>query len=137
VDSETTLLSAPETCPYLPERVTQMRYEIAVDLTPATYMSRLDAGWRRFGPIMFRHECPACRRCQSLRIPVARFQPSAGQRRVWRKNVDVVDVRIGTPSTTREKLDLFRAQGMACRRRSRSVVVHDQSVPDGRMGLLR
>jgi arginyl-tRNA--protein-N-Asp/Glu arginylyltransferase len=108
VDSETTLLSAPETCPYLPERVTQMRYQIAVDLTPATYMSRLDAGWRRFGPIMFRHECPACRRCQSLRIPVARFQPSAGQRRVWRKNVDVVDVRIGTPSTTREKLDLFR-----------------------------
>jgi len=108
VDSHTTLLSAPETCPYLPERVTQMRYEIAVDLTPATYTARLDAGWRRFGPIMFRHECPSCQSCRSLRIPVRSFKPSAGQRRVWRKNADVVALRLGSPSTTVEKLELFR-----------------------------
>jgi len=108
VDSHTTLLSAPETCPYLPERVTQMRYEITVDLTPATYTARLDAGWRRFGPIVFRHECPSCQSCQSLRIPVRSFQPSAGQRRVWRKNADVVEIRLASPSTTAEKLDLFR-----------------------------
>ena len=108
MDRQTTLLSAPEMCPYLPERVTQMRYEIALDLNQAVYMSRLNSGWRRFGPIMFRHECPSCRSCQSLRIPVRTFQPSASQRRVWRKSVDAVDVRVGTPSTTSEKLDLFR-----------------------------
>ena len=68
MDGETSLLSAPETCPYLPDRITQMRYVIALDLTSATYLTRLDAGWRRFGPVMFRHECPSCRSCQPLRI---------------------------------------------------------------------
>jgi arginine-tRNA-protein transferase len=84
-----------------------MRYEIAADVTPAVYMTRLAAGWRRFGPVMFRPECPSCRSCQSLRVPVPTFRPSASQRRVWRKNVDVVDVRVGTPSTSREKLNLL------------------------------
>ncbi len=85
-----------------------MRYEIAIDLTPAIYMTRLTTGWRRFGPVMFRHECPSCTRCQSLRVPVGTFRPSTSQRRVWRKNVDTVDVRVGTPSTSDEKLDLLR-----------------------------
>jgi arginine-tRNA-protein transferase len=102
------MLSAPEPCPYLPGRINRMRHEIAMDLTPAIYMSRLATGWRRFGPVMFRHECPSCRSCQSLRIPVPTFQPSASQRRVWRKNVDAVDVRIGSPSTSPEKVELLR-----------------------------
>jgi len=101
------VLSAPEPCPYLPDRVNRMRHEIAMDLTPAIYMTRVTAGWRRFGPVVFRHECPSCRRCQSLRVPVRTFRPSASQRRVWRKNIDDVEVRIGTPSTSREKLDLL------------------------------
>lgn len=108
MDGDMTLLSAPEPCPYLPDRLMQMRYEIAPDLTAATYLDKLNAGWRRFGPVMFRHQCPSCQRCQSLRVPVADFRASAGQRRVWRKNDGVVDVRISTPSNSREKLELLR-----------------------------
>jgi len=108
VDIETSLLSAPETCPYLPDRVTQMRYEIALDLTQVGYMARLDAGWRRFGPVLFRHECPCCNRCQSLRIPSETFTRSRSQRRVWRRNAATVERRIVTPATSVEKLDLFR-----------------------------
>jgi len=107
-DTELTLLSPPEACPYLPERVTRMRYEIAFDLTPASYLTRLEAGWRRFGPMLFRHECPSCRRCQSLRIPVDTFRASASQRRVSKKNAATVHVRIVTPATAPAKLDLFR-----------------------------
>lgn len=102
------VLSAPDTCPYLPDRVSRMRYELAVDLTAPVYMTRVNTGWRRFGPVLFRHECPSCRQCQSLRVPVNTFTLSAGQRRVWRKNVDTVDIRVGPPSSTREKVALFR-----------------------------
>jgi len=102
------VLSAPDTCPYLPDRVSRMRYELSPDLTAPVYLTRVNTGWRRFGPVMFRHECPSCHECQSLRVPVATFTPSASQRRVWRKNASVVDVRVGTPSTTREKVALFR-----------------------------
>jgi arginine-tRNA-protein transferase len=102
------MLGRPETCPYLPDRTTRMRYENAVDLTPAIYMTRVNSGWRRFGPVMFRHECPSCCSCQSLRVPVETFRPSASQRRVWRKNSADVAVRIGAPSVTAEKVTLLR-----------------------------
>ena len=107
-DAETTFLSPPEPCPYLPGHVNRMRYEIALDLTPGRYMTRLNAGWRRFGPMLFRHQCPACRSCRSLRIPIDAFHFSESQRRVWKKNVIDVDIRIVTPDSDATKLDLFR-----------------------------
>src|SRR5918993_4263791 len=100
-------VSAPDQCSYLPDRVVQMRYEMAPGMTAADYMGRLKAGWRRFGPIMFRNECPSCRMCQSLRVPVETFRPSTSQRRVWATNVAHVDVRIGQPASSPDKLDLF------------------------------
>jgi arginyl-tRNA--protein-N-Asp/Glu arginylyltransferase len=102
------VLAAPDTCPYLPDRVSRMRYELAADLTAPVYMTRVNAGWRRFGPVLFRHECPSCRSCQSLRVPVHTFMPSASQRRAWRKNADAIEIRVGGPSATREKVRLFR-----------------------------
>ena len=101
-------LSAPDACSYLPNERAQMRYELAPHLTSADYMTRLREGWRRFGPIVFRNECPTCRKCQSLRVPVDTFRPSASQRRAWSTNSGEVDVRISTPSSSPEKLDLFR-----------------------------
>ena len=101
-------LSARDQCSYLPDRVVQMRYEMAPGLTAPGYMERLKDGWRRFGPIMFRNECPSCRMCRSLRVPVDTFRPSTSQRRVWGANVGQVDVRFAEPSPSPEKLDLFR-----------------------------
>ena len=108
MEPRVSLLSAPEPCPYLPDEINQMRYEVEHALTPDRYMTRLRSGWRRFGPILFRNECPSCQRCQSLRVPVATFRPSESQRRVWRKNLGSVTMRIGNPATSPEKLDLFR-----------------------------
>ena len=102
-----TFLPAPSTCLYLPEQQWQLRYELDGDITQAAYMFRLKSGWRRFGPFLFRPECPECRRCQSLRVAVEAFRPNESQRRAWRGDAGEVTLRIDTPSITPEKQKLF------------------------------
>ena len=45
-------------------------------MTAAEYSEWLEAGWRRFGHVLFRPACPLCRKCQSLRVPVDAFGKS-------------------------------------------------------------
>lgn len=70
-------------------------------------MVRLQEGWRRFGPVMFRHDCTSCRMCQSLRVPVETFSPTRSQRRAWRMNHGAVTLRVGVPASSPEILELF------------------------------
>jgi leucyl-tRNA---protein transferase len=100
-------LSPPSACEYLPDQRWQLRYVVDPGLRAAEYMERLRGGWRRFGDAMFRPACPACRRCRSLRVPVATFTPSATQRRVWRKNREQLALRIGQPASSAEKRALL------------------------------
>jgi arginine-tRNA-protein transferase len=106
MDPELTFISSPSECHYLPDRVAQMRFALTRDR--ADYMTWLKAGWRRFGPVMFRHDCPSCQRCQSIRVPVATFQTSRSQNRAWKANQKGVQIRISRPAASPEKLDLFR-----------------------------
>lgn len=99
--------SPPGRCSYLPDRTSSLRYEIVGDLTPAEYLARMHAGWRRFGFAMFRPVCPACSACQPLRVDVAVFRPSATQKRVAKANAGEVTLTIGEPEVTREKLRLY------------------------------
>ncbi len=94
-------------CQYLPDRFWRLRYELTPEMRPDEYMDRLLKGWRRVGPIVFRPECPACRMCQSLRVPVESFRPDESQRRAWKKNVADVTLRIGEPSSSPEKLRVY------------------------------
>jgi arginine-tRNA-protein transferase len=57
--------------------------------------------------MMFHPQCPSCRACQSLRVDVAKFKPNRSQRRAWKMNDGVVQVRVGPPSVTRAKLELY------------------------------
>ena len=107
MESVLTFLSPLSPCEYLPDRIWQLRYEMVPHLRPADYMQRLQEGWRRFGYLMFRPECPSCRMCQSLRVPVATFRPNSSQRRAWKRNHAEVTVRIGAPSVSRDRLDLW------------------------------
>jgi arginine-tRNA-protein transferase len=77
------------------------------DLHASDYLERLDEGWRRFGPALFRPGCPLCTKCQSLRVPVSSFRPNQSQRRAWKRNEGKVTIRIGSPASSPEKLDLF------------------------------
>src|SRR5262245_28988261 len=97
----------PTQCGYLPAQRWSLEYEMVADLSAAEYQVRLDEGWRRFGAMMFRPRCPRCQACQSLRVDVARFRPNRSQRRAWTANHDTIDVRIGRPSVSREKLRLY------------------------------
>jgi leucyl-tRNA---protein transferase len=107
VEPPITFTTPPACCEYLPDRVSQLRYGLAPELQPEDYLRRLKAGWRRFGPVIFRPECPSCVMCQSLRVPVATFRPSESQRRAWRKNQGTVAVRLGRPVLSRDRIDLW------------------------------
>lgn len=100
-------VAPPSQCGYLPEQTWQLEYELVGELSPAEYMERLLQGWRRFGTALFRPRCRACTACQSLRVVVDRFRPDRSQRRVRRRNEHEVQLRIGAPTVTRAKLDLY------------------------------
>ncbi len=97
----------PSACGYLPAQRWSLEYEMVVNLTAAEYAQRLQEGWRRFGGMLFRPQCAACRACQSLRVEVERFKPSRSQLRAVKANRDDVEVRVGPPSVSRAKLDLY------------------------------
>ena len=107
MDPAFTFFSPVSACEYLPDRLWQLRYELVPSLRPTGYTERLQQGWRRVGYAMFRPECPSCRMCQSLRVPVATFRPNSSQRRAWNRNQAEVTVRVGTPSLSRDRLDLW------------------------------
>jgi arginine-tRNA-protein transferase len=100
-------LDPPSPCQYLPRETWQLRHELFPNLDAVTYAERLRTGWRRFGPVVFRPECPTCRQCLSLRVPAATFRPNQSQRRAWKRNAAEVRVSIGAPASSPEKLDLF------------------------------
>ena len=107
MESLFTFASPPSRCGYLPDQQWSLRYEVVGQLTAAEYEERLRGGWRRFGYSLFRPECPTCRMCRSLRVPVATFRPDRSQRRVWKANHAEVAVTVGEPTVTRDKLDLY------------------------------
>jgi arginine-tRNA-protein transferase len=100
-------VATPSPCGYLPEQVWQLEYEIVRKLSREEYLARLNGGWRRFGATLFRPRCPACSACRSLRVDVQRFRPNRRLRRVRAANAGQVDLRIGAPAVTRDKLDLY------------------------------
>ncbi len=99
--------SPPSPCSYLPHETAALTYEMVGQLTAEEYQVRLMAGWRRFGFTMFRPTCPACTRCESVRVPVATFEPDRAQRRCLAANDGDITLRIGPPEVTDEKLDLY------------------------------
>ena len=100
-------VAPPSQCGYLPSERWSLEYEMVANLSAQEYAERLEEGWRRFGAMMFRPQCPACQACQSLRVDTARFRPNRSQRRAWKANVDDIEVRIGPPTAAREKLRLY------------------------------
>jgi arginyl-tRNA--protein-N-Asp/Glu arginylyltransferase len=107
MESRLAFLSPPSPCEYLPDQEWQLYYDVVRYATPAEYLERLERGWRRFGHVLFRPECPSCRSCWSLRVPVETFTPSRSQRRAWSTNQHDVAIRIGTPTASLAKIALF------------------------------
>lgn len=102
-----TFIAPPSPCGYLPAEQWSLEYELVAAMTPADYMARMKAGWRRFGHMVFRPRCQACRQCQSLRVVVDRFEPNRSQRRVRKLNQGETRLSIRLPSVTPAKLQLY------------------------------
>jgi len=100
-------VAPPTPCGYLPDQLWSLEYEVVADLTAGEYMDRMRQGWRRFGDTMFRPRCASCHACRSLRILANQFRPDRSQRRVRKLNDGEVRLRIGVPSVSRAKLDLY------------------------------
>lgn len=100
-------LAPPSRCGYLSDQIWRLEYEHVLALTPAEYMQRLLQGWRRFGQVLFRPRCRICTACRSLRVLVEHFRPDRSQRRVAKSNREIVCLRIGPPSVSRAKLELY------------------------------
>lgn len=101
-------LTAPATCPYLPN---QMERKVFTHLVGprASEMNDLltQGGFRRSQNIAYRPACENCRACVSVRILTEQFQPTKSMRRVLSINRDfVATVHAAEPST--EQFSLFR-----------------------------
>src|SRR5262245_37218818 len=107
MESLFTYVAPPSRCGYLPEQRWSLEYEFVSELTAAEYLQRMEAGWRHFGRMLFRPRCARCTACRSLRIVVEKFHPDRSQRRARKANAGDVRVGVGTPSVSREKLDLY------------------------------
>lgn len=93
-------------CPYLRDRQAN---HLFLDGRPIgeAYRVLLDAGYRRHGCVVYRTDCPACRECKIIRVPLAAFQKNRSQRRVWKTAESLFTVRLTAPSYSREKAALY------------------------------
>jgi leucyl-tRNA---protein transferase len=104
----TTYTSPPSPCHYLPAETQELRHVEIPALDQFVYGLLLQEGWRRFGATIFRPECRSCMACQSLRVPVGTFRLTGSQRRVWTRNRNAVEVKVGEPTFSPDREDLLR-----------------------------
>jgi leucyl-tRNA---protein transferase len=96
----------PEPCVYLPEETSLLEYEYVGEMTPSELEIRLNAGWRKFGRLLFHPICDVCQECRPVRINVAEFVPNRSQRRCLEYNTDL-EITLGPPQVDEERLDLY------------------------------
>jgi arginyl-tRNA--protein-N-Asp/Glu arginylyltransferase len=101
-------VTSPAPCPYLPGKserkvFTELKGPHADQLIEA--LGRI--GFRRSQTVAYRPSCVDCQACVSVRVPVRDFAPSATQKRILKRNSDLV-VTECRPWATGEQFDLLR-----------------------------
>ena len=101
-------LSMPHPCSYLSGRTaTSLFLDPRQPLDSRQYASFMRLGFRRSGDLVYRPHCRECNACIPVRIPVERFRPNRGQKRVWQRNRDLI-VIAQQPVFRQEQFDLYR-----------------------------
>ncbi len=99
--------TAPYPCSYLPRR--QARSQVATPghlIHAETYSLLVARGFRRSGLFTYRPACEGCEACQTLRLPVDRFEPNRSQRRALQTHGHLVS-RVMRLGFAREHYDLY------------------------------
>lgn len=101
-------LTAPQPCPYLPQRFERKVFTHLVGERAADLNDLLtQGGFRRSQNIAYRPACETCRSCVSVRVLAQEFHRSANMERIWRRNSDLIGaVYKAEPSS--EQYSLFR-----------------------------
>lgn len=104
-----TLYGGPvQTCVYLPARQSRSWFvDPAATLTPEIYGQLLALGYRRSGNIVYRPDCPGCRACVPVRVPVRDFHPHRWARRNRRWNQDLA-LTYHHQKLSNESFELYR-----------------------------
>jgi arginine-tRNA-protein transferase len=97
----------PFPCAYLEGRLARHVTIGLSKVSPGIYHALMDLNFRRSGGVFYRPTCGGCQECRMIRVPVAEFRPSRGQRRCAVRNADL-DVEFGPPQPTAEKHALYR-----------------------------
>lgn len=101
-------IQGPSSCAYLQGLESTTEYELVARLTGLEYEERMNAGWRKFGPLLFRPVCTTCAECRPIRIPTERFQADRSQKRSLLRNADL-RIELARPALDDQRLQLFRA----------------------------
>jgi leucyl-tRNA---protein transferase len=97
----------PSPCPYLPGRVARLPLRQPAEMTSAAFDARLAEGDRRLGYFLYRVQCPSCRACESIRIPIEEFHPRRTLARTLRKGDERLVVRVGPPECDDVRIELY------------------------------
>ncbi len=77
-------------CPYGLDQLAVYHQAGFMHMDNRTMGDLLANGYRRNGNHMYTMQCPNCALCVSIRLNPREFRPNRNQRRVWRKNKDIV-----------------------------------------------
>src|SRR5579872_3371092 len=102
-----TFTDSSPSCAYLPDRESTTEYEIAPMISPAAYESRMNAGWRKFGMVLFHPVCAHCSACRPIRVRAGMFRPDRSQTRALKRNADL-RVEIGVAKVDVARISLYR-----------------------------
>ncbi len=102
-------ITAPSPCPYLPNRLERKVFTHLVGQDARALNTQLSqGGFRRSQNIAYRPACDGCQACESVRVPVEKFQWTRGFRRVLTRNADL-QVSVVKSEATSEQYSLFRS----------------------------
>ena len=101
-------VTSPAPCPYLPGKTerkvfTELKGPHAEELNDA--LGRI--GFRRSQGVAYRPSCTDCQACVSVRVVANEFKPNGTQRKLIKRNADLV-VNACEPWTTDEQFQLLR-----------------------------
>ena len=95
-------------CPYLPDRVERKVFaRLTGPLAQPLSEALTHSGFRRSQSIAYRPACDGCSACVSVRILAEHVEFSRGQKRIVRRNEDLVRTEVAAEAT-REQFALLR-----------------------------
>ncbi len=95
-------------CPYIPGQIARLPMRLPErPLEAGEFEQRLQLGDRRQGMLLYRPRCPLCNACEPIRLRIGDFRPSKSQRRALQRGDRELEVTIGRPKASIEKVALY------------------------------